>query len=646
MKCSANARLPLLSGQLRACCHRRAVRRPAARVACAAGTPQDWGREDTDTRAAMAHIERDLEMLRAFERQNEDGISSLAFLLSSQPASDAQAMPAAVLTPEQLARVVKEKRNALDELDRQAALLEEELSAKQQALEALMSELGASPQPPPLAGQSDKVAEVEEGSTAAQAGTDVAPQAAGATSQEEDLLTGAQAAAAITAAAAAAIASRSASREAVDEAAAGSDVRLLRGATVVAAPVLSWHEDAAADAAAAQPAPAAPEPGVDLTPHAEWVRLQQGKLAGEAEPAVAPPPPAAELPGVTFVPDIVRLLVAAGGDTAVMVDEAPTSTQEAPAFIAGEALSPIVADADGLQTAPDDVAPAEDSALDASSLEAAVELPSLPTTALSAPDIEGDDTAPVTALSVDTVPELDDDTAAAAAAELEHHEVVPWAAAVEEAAGEVEVPEHRTLVVPAAATPSNDEAAIAAAAAALLALPVDEAARRVAAGGEPMDAAAQALAAMAPAAAASVLRQLDFVARCQLLARLPWQTRQDLAPPVEHLVAPPAAAAPVERLAERAAVAASEARPPPPAVAQKRSAASGAEKKPLASLTPKAAVVQPPPPATPPAAPRKAPIERQQQRLELLQANGQRWIPFLVLKSLDVWMRLNGIVLV
>jgi hypothetical protein len=56
--------------------------------------------------------------------------------------------------------------------------------------------------------------------------------------------------------------------------------------------------------------------------------------------------------------------------------------------------------------------------------------------------------------------------------------------------------------------------------------------------------------------------------------------------------------------------------------------------------------VQPPPPATPPAAPRKAPIERQQQRLELLQANGQRWIPFLVLKSLDVWMRLNGIVLV
>ena len=614
----------------------------------------------------MAHIERDLEMLRAFERQNEDGISSLASLLSSQPASDAQAMPAAVLTPEQLARVVKEKRNALDELDRQAVLLEEELSAKQRALEALLSELGASPQPPPLAGQSDKVEEVEEGSTAAQAGTDVAPQAAEATSQEEDLLTGAQAAAAITAAAAAAIASRSASREAVDEAAAGSDVRLLRGATVVAAPVLSWHEDAAADAAsaAAQPAAAAQEPGVDLTPHAEWVRLQQGKLAGEAEPAVAPPPPAAELPGVTFVPDIVRLLVAAGGDTAVMVDEASTSTQEAPAVIAGagEALSPIVADADGLQTAPDDVAPAEDSALDASSLEAAVKLPSLPETALSAPDIEGDDTAPVTAFSVGTVLELDDDTAAAAAAELEHHEVVPLAAAVEEAAGEVEVPEHRTLVVPAAATPSNDEADIAAAAAALLALPVDEAARRVAAGGEPMDAAAQALAAMAPAAAASVLRQLDFEARCQLLARLPWQTRQDLAPPVERRVAPPAAAAPVERLvelasappaaatvdrpAERAAVAASEARSPPPAVAQKRSAASGAEKKPLASLTPKAAVVQPPPPATPPAAPRKAPIERQQQRLELLQANGQRWIPFLVLKSLDVWMRLNGIVLV
>ena len=573
MKC-AGVSPPLQLVRCRTCLSRRAARRPAAaRVACVSGPQQDWGREreDTDTRAAMAHLERDLDMLRAFERQNEDGISSLASLLSA-PALDPE-MPAAVLTPEQRARVVKEKRNALDELDRQAALLEEELRAKQKALEALLTQLGSSPQQ--LAGGSDD-ALVEDRRVPAQA-EDVAPQA-GPSSMDEAPPAGADAAAAVTAAAAAAIASRAASLEAVVEAAVGVDVRLLRGATVVAAPVLSWHEDASSDSSAV-PVEAAVEPGVELTPHAEWVHLQQAKLAGNAEHPEAPPPPAAEQTAaepltVTYVPDIVRLLATAGGDTGVMEDAAV-------------------------------------SALDA-----------------------------------------------------------PVCAAVSSDAAAAGVDADRDA-------PSADEASLAAVAATLLALDADEAAWRKAAVDEAIPAAtAQALSRMEPAFAAAVLRQLSFEERCQLLARMPWQTRQDLATladnqavppavdspaaPVDIQVAPPApaAAVTVERVVEPAAATAIDAPlppPPPPPVAQKRAAAapsaSKAEALPV-PMPPRVAAVQPPPlsvPRSKQAASHKAPqvpIEQTQQRLELLQANGKRWLPFLVLKGLDVWMRLNGIVLV
>lgn len=384
---------------------------------------------------------------------------------------------------------------------------------------------------------------------------------------------------------------------------------------MIAAPVVVWHAATSVTA----PETAAAVDGTEqqqLTPHAEWFLLQQQSLpdrlrsavqANTTESSAAPPASAPAQPDMMYIADVVRLMMPEGAAAPPMhASTAIDANNAAPATTAStdalQSTRHVIAPVGGLSTstAPELKAPGEQNV-------AAVK------TVLPG----AEELAPRAAESTDA-PESDAIHAADATAEAPAAEI---RAGLFAAASPDAVVAHNIVAAAEPLHSLSGSAQVMADAAALAALPVEEAAARLTDGDVPRrDAAALALSVMESSSAAAVVRHVAFDVRCELLAQMPWDARQA-----------------VVQAAARMDAATDDSKRPSVArfldVTQQQAAQS-------ASQTPREELV------VPAAAQQQQPVAEQHRQNELMQANAQRWLPFLVLKGVDAWMRLNGIVLV
>lgn len=396
-----------------------------------------------------------------------------------------------------------------------------------------------------------------------------------------------------------------------------SPVRELRGATVIPSAVLSWHEDAVeTEAGGGAAALETAETTAELTPHAEWVMLRESKLQGNthgSDSEVAPPKPqmtvaATELEDVTYIADIIRLVEPGTGEIAML----PTDIVDA---------------------------------------AAAVQL-----------DSEEAAETPIFAEEMQHMPEpaVIEEAAAAAVAETTNVEHAP--AAETEPSPAAPEPRAEDEIVTSAPIPSREDVVET-----LSASSADGAAALVAGGEVSRSAAALALAAMDPVAAAAVLRDVDFSTRCKLLAFMPWEARQALLDAITTDVNPkeivPSSPRPSGSDAQTQEAKPAVAQPsprvvvPPPRAApvvpvRVKAVETVATKqdshRPLVARFLGSTQKQQAAPVAPPIAREEEPLDalQMEQQQQLMTANAKRWLPFLVLKGVDAWMRVNGIVVV
>jgi hypothetical protein len=379
--------------------------------------------------------------------------------------------------------------------------------------------------------------------------------------------------------------------------------------------VLSWHEEVIeTEAGGAAAALETAETTAELTPHAEWVMLRESKMQGdthgsdsEVRASMQSPPPE-PLEDVTYIADIIRLVEPGIGEIAMLPTGVAHAAIQLDSEEAAETTTPILAE----------------------------EMQHIP------------------------VPAAIEEAAAAAVAETTNVEHVQAA---------------ETEPSPAAPEPRAEDDIIASAPMAsrkhvvetLAASSADGAAVLVAGGEVSRSAAALALAAMDPVAAAAVLRDVDFSTRCELLAFMPWEARQALHDAITTDVSPgeivPSSPRPSVSDAQTQEVKPAVAQPsprvvvPPPraapvepvrAKAVETVAAKQDNHRPLVARFLGSTQKQQAAPVAPPIAREEAPLDalQMEQQQQLMTANAKRWLPFLVLKGVDAWMRVNGIVLV